>query len=209
MSAATPSSPGWAIVTLVAEAGALAALVTLHVLPTGLSPIHNAVSHYGITKYRLGYRVLTLCFGVAGAALAIAVGTGFPRGGQRIEVIGWLLAFAASRAVISWFPMDAPGSERTGTGATHGLLAIVTFGAITIAAFRLTGLIQHDDAHGHPLPGGVLTTVRVAGWFLLASVLATVATRRIPALRSSFGIAERGIYLGTFVLLAVMGFALS
>ena len=40
--------------TLAAVAVAVGALVTLHVLPTGLSPVRDAVSHYGITRYRLG-----------------------------------------------------------------------------------------------------------------------------------------------------------
>ena len=33
---------------------------------------------------------------------------------------------AIVRAAISWFPMDAPGADRTPTGQMHGLLAIGT-----------------------------------------------------------------------------------
>lgn len=32
-------------------------MIILHLLPTGLSPVRNAVSQYGITRYRQGYRI--------------------------------------------------------------------------------------------------------------------------------------------------------
>ena len=106
-------SPVWAAVILAASATAFAALVTLHLLPTGLSPRRNPASHYGITDYRLGYRVLTIGLGVAGLATAIALAMTVPDSAQPRGVVTVLLLFAVSRAAISWFPKDAPGAQRT------------------------------------------------------------------------------------------------
>ena len=109
------------VVALVALATVVASLGYAHLEPTGLSPVRNAVSQYGISPARSDYRVATLAFAAAGIALAVAFS-------QAID---------HRAALISWFPMDAPGSERTATGQLHGMLAIAAFGSATIAAFRL------------------------------------------------------------------------
>ena len=62
------------VIALLALAVTVASLGYLHFAPTGLSPVRNAVSQYGITPFRGGYRVATLAFGAAGAALAAALG---------------------------------------------------------------------------------------------------------------------------------------
>ena len=46
-------------VPLLALAVVVASLVYLHIEPTGLSPLRNAVSQYGITSFKAGYRVAT------------------------------------------------------------------------------------------------------------------------------------------------------
>lgn len=61
----------WAGLALGATACAPAAMIILHLLPTGLSPVRNAVSQYGITRYRQGYRILTVALGVAGLAAVV------------------------------------------------------------------------------------------------------------------------------------------
>jgi len=102
--------------------------------PTGLSPVRNAVSQYGITPFRAGYRVATIAFAAAGIALAAGIGLALGSGGRPVVVL--LVIFAIARAAISWFPMDVPGSERTSTGQMHGLLAIGAFAAATGAAWH-------------------------------------------------------------------------
>lgn len=49
------------------------ALVVLHLLPSGLSPLRDPVSQYGITRFKAGYRVQTLAYGLAGAGAAIGI----------------------------------------------------------------------------------------------------------------------------------------
>ena len=85
------------------------ALVLLHLLPSGLSPLRNPVGQYGITRFKAGYRAQTLAYGLAGVGAAIGIAA-LPRPSQLVVVL--CCVFAASRAGISWFPMDAPGAEQ-------------------------------------------------------------------------------------------------
>ena len=122
-------------IAIAATASCLVTLVVLHVLPTGLSPLTNPVSQYGITSYRLGYRVQTVAMGIAAIAAAIGISKLSVRGGSLVVVL--LVIFGAARLAISWFPMDVPGAARTESGRRHGVLALAAFGGATLAALRL------------------------------------------------------------------------
>jgi len=184
---------GVALAALIVVVGAL---VYLHIAPTGLSPVRNAVSHYGITRFRLGYRIATIAFAVSGLALAIAIS--HATGGHATGPIVLLVVFAAARAVISWYPMDAPGSQRTATGAVHGLLAIAAFGGVTAAALRL----QHALSD-HRLLHSLGPASEVLGFLMLLLLLAMGMSRSYPVLRKRFGLLERGFYLAAIVWFAV------
>ena len=70
------------------------ALVVLHLMPSGLSPLRNPVSQYGITRFKAGYRVQTLAYGLAGAG----AGTGSFGLVERIfylSMTAWLVIVAA------------------------------------------------------------------------------------------------------------------
>jgi hypothetical protein len=186
-----------ALVSLVATVGSLA---YLHVAPTGLSPIRNAVSQFGITRYKAGYRAATISFGVAGIALAVGVG-GAVHGNGKAVVVGFLVIFAIGRLIISWFPMDEPGTPRTSTGSAHGIIAIVTFGSATAAAFRLGSVLTRDGTWHTLAP-----TSTGFGWAMLVCILGMVLGRTSPSLHSRFGAVERGLYLamiGWFAVFAV------
>lgn len=178
---------------------AVAGLVALHVLPTGLSAVHNPVSQYGITPYRSGYRVQTLGYALAGTAVAVGL---FTLPGPPVAVAVFCLLFAAARAVISWFPMDAPGSERTGRGARHGWLAVVTFVSIAIAASQLQRTARADHL-GH----AVLASSEVIGVLMLVTLITMAAARR-SGLRQYFGLVERSFYLLTTLWLLLIASAL-
>jgi hypothetical protein len=194
------------VVCLGATAIAVGALVVLHALPTGLSPTHSAVSQYGITRYRLGYRVQTISFGVAGAAAAVGLAEAAP--GRARALIALVIVFTVARLVISWFPMDEPGGERTNHGRMHGLLAVVTFLAIAIAAVRLGTVAKQ-------VPGwATLSTVSsVFAWLMVASLVAMMVVRRSAGVNRStpsyFGAAERVFYLAIVGWLVLVGTALT
>jgi Protein of unknown function (DUF998) len=188
------------VVALAALAAVVASLMYLHLEPTGLSPVRNAVSQYGISDFKAGYRAATIAFAVAGLALAAGLHRELSGHGARLVVL-LLVVFALARAAISWYPMDAPGAARTSTGSTHGVLAIVAFGGATAAAFKL-GSVLSDGAHWHSL-----APVSVAlGWAMIACLLGMALARSVPSVRARFGAIERGFYLSAiawFVVFAV------
>jgi hypothetical protein len=184
-------------IALAGLVGVVAALGYLHLAPTGLSPVRNAVSQYGITSYALGYRIATIAFALSGAALAISI--------SRISdlssgsVVVFLVVFAGARSAISWYPMDAPGSARTQSGRTHGILAIVAFGAVTAAAFGLGRDLSVQTSHA-----ALATTSSTLGWAMLAALLVMVAARSNAAVRAKFGLIERCFYLAAIAWFAVI-----
>jgi hypothetical protein len=188
-------------VSLAGTSVALGALCALHVARTGLSPLRDAVSRYGISPSRAWYRVMTIAMGVAGAGIAVAL-VSVRLGGRATTVVALVAIFSACRLVISWFPMDAPGSPRTTTGTVHGLLAIGTFVSIAAAAIRLCRVLELD-----PRLDTVANASKVLGWVMAALVLLLFLARLAPELRRSFGATERLLYLAILVWLAVIGTA--
>ena len=169
-------------ISLVALAIVVASLAYLHLRPTGLSPVRNAVSQYGISSFKSGYRVATIAFGVAGAALAFGLNRALTGPGRSLVIV-LLGLFALARGAISWFPMDVPGAERTQTGARHGLLAAVAFTGVTAAAFRLGGVLD-AQRHWHSL-ASVSTALGAAMAVLLVSlVVSRSLARAAGALRA-------------------------
>jgi hypothetical protein len=188
------------VIALLALAVVVASLAYLHLEPTGLSPVRNAVSQYGITSFRAGYRVATIAFAVAG--IALAVGLGLAIGGRARQVVILLVIFAIARAVISWFPMDAPGAERSSTGQTHGVLAIAAFGSAALAALRLAGALAGQDAWRSLVPVSL-----ALGCAMTACLVTMVFARGLPAVQARFGAIERGFYLSAIAWFAVFAAA--
>lgn len=188
------------IVTLLALATLVASLTWLHLQPTGLSPLRNAVSQYGISAYRGGYRVATLAFAAAGIALAVGISTRLHARAHTVDVL--LVVFAAARCVISWFPMDTPGAELTTTGRRHGLLALAAFASVTAAALKLSHVLADGTAWHQlaPVSSGL-------GWLMLALLLAMGLRRSLPRARAWFGAVERAFYLAAIVWFTVFAIA--
>ncbi|MGN6472469.1 MAG: DUF998 domain-containing protein [Mycobacteriales bacterium] len=185
-----------ATVTLAGVATGVGALAVLHRRPTGLSPIRDAVSHYGITPYRLGYRVQTLAYAVAGAGAAVGICYATP--GKTALAVLFCAIFAATRALISWFPMDEPGMPTTPTGRVHGLLAVIAFTSVMFAAFHLGR--QLHDAHTCHVIAAISVTL---AWVMVATLVGMVAVARV----GWFGLVERLFYAAMtcwLILVAVL-----
>lgn len=189
------------VISLVALAVVVGSLGWLHRAPTRLSAVRDPVSQYGISAYRSGYRVATIAFAAAGLALAVGIGQ-TPGVSGRGAPITLLLVFAAARAAISWFPMDAPGAPRTATGRIHWLLAIAAFGSATAAAFRLAGSLR-GGIRWHSLA----PTSRALAWAMLACLIVMALSRSLPAVRARFGAVERGFYLCAIAWFSVFAMA--
>lgn len=184
-------------IALAALAVTVACLAWLHLQPTGLSPVRNPVSEYGITQFRTGYRAATIAFGAAGIALAAGIGQAL--GERRTAVMVLLVAFALVRAAISWFPMDPPGTKWSRTGWTHFLLAFVAFACVMAASYVFGAILTH--------PGGIwraFAPISTALGYWMAACLAMFGpAQTYPALRARCGAIERGFYLFAIAWCAV------
>ena len=161
-----------AALALAFAAGCVACLVYLHLAPTGVSPVRNAVSEYGVKRYARWYGLQASLAGCAAICLAIALG--HPR-----RVVMLLAVLAAARIAIGWFPTDTRASEQpTRRGGVHLLLALVAFTAASWAAIALRA-----SEHGAPW----------LGWLMAALAVVTIISLR-TSLRPWFGLIERGYY---------------
>jgi Protein of unknown function (DUF998) len=68
-----PAHGSFNIIAAIATAAQAGAVILLHLLPTGYSPVRDAVSDYGIGRYRAWFWTQAVAGGVAGLALAIAL----------------------------------------------------------------------------------------------------------------------------------------
>jgi Protein of unknown function (DUF998) len=140
----------------------------LHFLPTGYSPVHNAVSDYGAGSYSSLFRISLWSGSIAVLVLTVglALGVGSPPLLSRDLVFLGLVAVAWIGE--SLFPTTVEGERLTRTGALHYLFAILTFGFTYAAISGLTPVLVklhpwHSEkvwhrpsqaAFGHPLSGG-------------------------------------------------------
>ena len=164
-----------AAASLVCTGLCIACLAYLHLSPTGYSPLHDAVSAYGVGRYARWYQAQATAAGLAAVALAVALG-----GPRRVVIL--LAVFAAGRLAITQAPLDR-------RRVAHGLLAVLAFGAVAIAGIRLT-----SAEHGTPS----------LGWAMAAFVFLMAITRRNPPLRGWFGLIERGFYAAMLAWLALV-----
>ncbi|GAB3395647.1 hypothetical protein GCM10027568_28050 [Humibacter soli] len=177
------------VVALIGAAGCLvliAALLVMHFMPTGLSPILDPVSAYALSNARAWYAVAGIAAAVSGGASAILLAD-VPATRASVVLL-WI--FAAARLVIPLFPMDRPGTDRTQKGRLHNLLAIVAFATVTVAAFLAAGPLANSGRTGIAVGSTCAAIVMAIGSILV------IASSVAPPLRRIFGLAERLIYLG-------------
>lgn len=177
---------------ILSSALAALTLVIVHFLPTGVNPISEAVSDYGVGKYKNFYRLIVFWLGSSGLLLAITFAKAlFPKPTMTILA---LLLFAAVRWVITIFPTDLPDAEETDVGKAHVTLAKLAFGSIAVAAAFLPSQIHEDP---------LWQKYNVLMWALAGAIAATaVATALARSFYMKlFGFAERLLYVSMFAWL--------
>jgi Protein of unknown function (DUF998) len=176
----------------------LAALIYLHIVPTGLSPVKNAVSEYGISPYRAWYRVATIALGIAGIAIAVSLAVALS---GTLPAVILLIVFGAARLLISWSPMDAVDAPKTRSGRVHNLLAIAAFATATAAGFLAAGPIASTSGWSD-----FSISATVFTWIMAVGSAGVILAAAVAPLRRYFGVFERTIYvgiLGWFATLAI------
>jgi hypothetical protein len=190
-----------AAITLLGVIVCLACLVYLHVAPTGLSPVRDPVSQYGITDYFTFYRAAALSLGVSALTLAVALIEALTEANAAGIVFLLILGFA--RLTIGWVPMDAPGAARTRTGLRHNLLATAFFASATVAAFLFTGTFADDRALA-----GIAPASAVLSWAMAVFSALILVTSLVGPVKRYFGLVERLLYVAVLAWLATVSIAL-
>ena len=185
-------------------AAAAILVVRLHLLPTGVDPVREGVSGYGLGRWAHLYRAQVTCCGLAATLVVIGCGT---------VGVGWLSGLAAlavyalARFTIVRFPTDPPGTTTLSTtGRRHAVLAAAAFLSLAMAASTLW--LTLVDSPPWDRAGQLLAVVSLV---VPVTVAATFAAGGWPTLRPLFGLIERTVYVAGVAWLFVvsMGFTAS
>lgn len=193
----------FSIIAAIAAAIQAAALITLHLLPTGYDPRVDAVSDYGIGRYRGLFWSQALAGAVACLTLAVALDRAKPS--MPKEAIVLLAIAGIARFLIPVFPTDQGGSRfQTVPGTIHMLLAILIFAAIIVAASRLGSTL--DDRPAWDSVQGWLNTLP---WIMTAGAVGVLVALRGPRLKQIFGLFERLFYLSSLAWFLIVSIELA
>lgn len=192
------------VIAAIAMAVSTGALVVLHVLPTGYSPVRDAVSDYAIGGHRALFWTFTTAGAVSGLALAIALARSHPS--KPTLTVTMLLLSAAARLLIPVFPTDQNGSRfQTPKGTIHMVLAVAIFASIAVAASDLGGTLAHEPAW-HAVKG------LIDGWLPWVVTITATATGVAmigPRLQRIFGLIERSYYASSITWFFVVSIELA
>lgn len=188
---------------VVATAAQTLALIALHLLPTGYDPISDAVSDYGIGRFRSWFWAQAVSGGIAALALAIALAKATPSVPSLVVIM--LIIAAAARFLIPLFATDQGGSRfQTVHGTIHMILAIVIFAAIIIAASKLGSTLE-DQAAWQSVKGW-LTALP---WVMTGAAVGTLIAIRAPRLGRRFGLIERLFYASSIAWFFIVSIELA
>lgn len=153
------------IISLIASAIFVLAILILHFLPTGVDPLVSGISFYALTRYGFLLGLAVILIGVSGIALSLAM---WPMVRSTVGRIGLLLliAWGLSAILAGLFPLDAPGATPTLSGRIHNM-AGMNFLLITPALL----LIEYSRAKGSRQNQPRSITFWLAWMLLAASVL--------------------------------------
>jgi hypothetical protein len=190
------------IVAAVAAAAQAGALITLHLLPTGYNPRSDAVSDYGVGRYRGWFWAQAVAGGVAGLALAIALAETTPP--IPTEVVVALLISVVARFLVPFFATDQGGSRfETLPGTIHMILAVVIFASVIIAASKFGSAVEHEAAWQ-----GVKGWLTALPWVMTASAIGILLALR-PRLKLKFGLIERLFYVSSIAWFLIVSVELA
>jgi hypothetical protein len=178
-------------------------LCLLHVLPTGYNPVRDAISDYGVGKYRALFWAQLVAGATACAAIAGALSRLHPY--VPVVIVALLLSNAAARLLMPAFPTDQSGNRfETVKGTVHMVLAFVAFGALAAAATGLGGFFSQ-----YPHWSGVKGPLETLGWIVLAGAIASALGIVGVRLKRIFGLIARVFTVSVIVWLMVIAIQLA
>lgn len=193
----------FSIIAAIAAAAQAAALIALHLLPTGYNPRVDAVSDYGVGRYRGVFWTQALAGAVACIALAIALADAKPS--MPTLAIVLLVVAGIARVLLPGFPTDQDGSRfQTARGTIHMLLAIVIFAAIIVAASKLGSTLEH-----RPAWQGVKGWLTTLPWVMTGAAVGLIVGLRGPMLKRIYGLVERLFYVSSLAWFLIVSIELA
>jgi hypothetical membrane protein len=173
------------VLAVVAASAQFVLLCLLHVVATGYNPVRDAISDYGVGKYRSLFWAQLVAGATACTAIAVALTRLHPYVPVLIVVL--LLSNAVARLLMPAFPTDQSGNRfATFRGTIHMLLAFVAFGALAAVTTGLTGFFSH-----YPEWSGVEGHFETLGWVVMAGAIACAVGLVGVRLKRIFGLIER------------------
>ncbi len=143
-------------------------VVALHFLPTGYSPLTEAVSDYGVGAYAAWMDAAFLGLGVGTVALAFALTRLVPSFGP--GRIGVVLLGAAGVCIFGtgFFPTDLEGSPAATMGIVHSLLSGVAFFALIFGSFLVSRSFRRVDVLSPFYRSSLVLSIAIVVAFLTA-----------------------------------------
>jgi hypothetical protein len=183
------------VLALCAVSVQVVVLALLHRLPTGYNFVRDAISDYGVGRYRSYFAVQLFAGALACACIAVAFTQLHPYAPTFVAAA--LFVNAAARFLMPAFPTDQSGGRfKTVKGTIHMVLAIVAFAAVAAAATSLSGLLSHyQDWHN------AKEFFDTLGWVVLVGAIATALALVGPRLKQIFGLIERLFTLSVIIWL--------
>lgn len=148
------------------------AIVALHVLDPGLSPVREYMSVYALGDYGWLARVADFALGVGTIGIALGLRVTLTSG-KRVTASWVLVLIAGLGFVVSeLFATDPTGAATTtASGAIHDIAGYVSLLSVLISSWMLRGVFARDSRYRH--------LARAQAWF---AVLLTVALLLLFAL---------------------------
>jgi uncharacterized protein DUF998 len=196
-----PTTGVLSVVSLAATLAYLAIMATLHVLPTGYSPVRHAVSDYAVGRYRSLFTTGLYVSSAAVLALAFALLSGIGTPPLATRAVAYLLLIPLARVGMTLFPTDLEGQRVSRTGLLHYACAIAAFTLTYLAISDMTPALRLLDTRGW-----TSAPLHWAAW-MVGPALALVVVTMFRPLRRIFGLFERIFLLTTnvwFALVAVL-----
>jgi hypothetical protein len=174
-------------------------LVYLHLLPTGLHPLRNAVSEYGAGRFHFWYQAMCVNQAIAAFLTAAALATKVTPAPFATDAA--LIVLGLARLVISQAPVVVVHDKRTTTSGTHILMAALIFGSAVVASTSFGRAIagQADWA-------SVLSSLHIFEYAITLFALLTFLAVAIPRGLRCVGLVERLLYvsiIGWFVTIGI------
>ncbi|MGD0804625.1 MAG: DUF998 domain-containing protein [Candidatus Bathyarchaeia archaeon] len=113
------------------------AVLILHALPTGYSPLNQAVSDYGVGQYAWLMDTAFIAIGIGTVSLAISLSK-FTLGSYGGFGVRSLYVSGVCFFLVGFFPTDLEGTSVTFVGAMHTLLSVIVFLGNILAALTIS-----------------------------------------------------------------------